>query len=78
MSSPRKRGSRIKSKLVDSRFRGNDKNHKEVEKMKFDNRVLTGLLFGVVLGLHYHSELVTYMPLLVIAALVMLLKFLHH
>lgn len=45
--------------------------------MKFDNRVLTGLLLGVVLGLHYHGALIMYMPLLVIASLVMLLKFLH-
>jgi hypothetical protein len=45
--------------------------------MHFDNRLLTGLLLGVVLGLHYHSALITYMPLMVIAGLVMVLKFLH-
>ena len=45
--------------------------------MKFDNIIISGILIGMVLGLHYHGALITYMPLLVIAGLVMLLKVLH-
>ena len=50
---------------------------KGVGSMKFDMRILTGLLIGMVLGLHYHEVLAMYLPLLVIAGLVMLLKVLH-
>ena len=46
--------------------------------MKFDTRIVTGILVGVVIGLHYGTALTIYMPLLVIAAMVMLLKILHH
>ena len=46
--------------------------------MKFDNRLMTGLLIGVVAGLHYHETLVTYLPLLIIAAVILLLKMVHH
>ena len=45
--------------------------------MKMDSRIITGLLLGLVTGLHYHESLVLYLPVLVIAALVMLLKLLH-
>ena len=50
---------------------------KEVGAMKFDIRIVTGIVLGMVLGLHYHEALLTYMPLLTIAGLVMLLKVLH-
>ena len=40
--------------------------------MKFDSRLVTGILIGMVVGLHYHAGLMVYMPLLVIAALVLL------
>ena len=46
--------------------------------MKFDNRLMTGLLIGVVFGLHYHAELVTYLPILIIGAVILLLKMVHH
>ena len=46
--------------------------------MKFDHKLLTGLLIGVVFGLHYHEALVTYLPLLIIAAVILLLKMVHH
>ena len=46
--------------------------------MKFDSRLVTGVLIGMIIGLHYHASLMVYMPLLVIAGLVLLLKTLHH
>jgi len=46
--------------------------------MKFDHRLLSGILIGVVFGLHYHEALVVYMPLLIIGALILLLKMVHH
>lgn len=45
--------------------------------MKFDSKLITGITIGMVLGLHYHGALMTYLPLLVIAGMVMLLKVLH-
>ena len=45
--------------------------------MKLDSRLLTGIIFGVILGLHYHGTLVTYLPLLMIAGMVLLLKTIH-
>lgn len=50
---------------------------KGVGGMKFDSKIITGIVVGMVLGLHYHGALITYMPLLVIAGLVMLLRVLH-
>jgi hypothetical protein len=49
----------------------------EVGNMKFDPKIITGIIIGMVLGLQYQETLVLYMPLLVIAGLVMLLKVLH-
>ena len=46
--------------------------------MKFDIRLVSGILIGMVIGLHYHASLVEYMPLLVIAGLVLLLKTVRH
>ena len=46
--------------------------------MKLDNRILTGLVLGVVVGLHYHATLVAYLPLLMIAGIILLLKTLHN
>jgi hypothetical protein len=42
--------------------------------MKMDFKLLTGIFVGLIAGLHYHTELVTYMPLLVIATLVLILR----
>ena len=50
----------------------------EVGHMKFDTRLITGMVLGGVIGLHYYDSLVTYMPLLVIVGIVMLLKILHN
>ena len=46
--------------------------------MKFDPRLMTGIIIGMVVGLQYHASLLEYMPLLVIAGLILLLKTLHH
>ncbi len=46
--------------------------------MKFDHRLVTGLLIGMVFGLHYGTILTSYLPLLVIASVVMLLRIVHH
>ena len=46
--------------------------------MKFDHRLLSGVLIGTVFGLHYHEALVAYLPLMIIAALILLLKMIHH
>ncbi len=45
--------------------------------MKLDHKVMTGILIGVVFGLHYHTVLAAYVPLLLIAAIIMLLKLVH-
>lgn len=45
--------------------------------MKFDIRIVTGIFIGVCLGLHYHGSLITYMPILTVATLILLLKTVH-
>lgn len=47
---------------------------KEVAVMKFDTRLIAGMLIGAVLGIHYHGSLVTYVPILTILAVVFVLK----
>ena len=42
--------------------------------MKFDTRLITGILLGAVLGLYYHETLALYLPVLTIAALISLLR----
>ena len=46
--------------------------------MKFDIRLVTGIFIGMVLGLHYHVTLIEYLPLLLVATLILLLKTVHH
>ena len=46
--------------------------------MKFDTRLVTGIFIGMVLGLHYHASLVIYLPLMIVATLILVLKALHH
>jgi len=46
--------------------------------MKMDTRLVTGILLGVVLGLHYHTTLVLYLPLLTVAALIVVLNTIRH
>jgi len=38
--------------------------------MKFDSRLVGGILVGLVLGLHYHMSLITYLPIFTVAALI--------
>ncbi len=38
--------------------------------MKFDTRLVGGMLVGLVLGLHYHPTLITYLPIFTVAALI--------
>ena len=45
--------------------------------MKIDVRLVTGIFIGVILGLHYHSVMISYMPLLMVPTLIMVLKVLH-
>lgn len=42
--------------------------------MKLDNKLVTGIFVGVVIGLHYHVSLIAYLPILMIVTLVLLLK----
>ena len=50
---------------------------KEVGAMRFDNRIVTGIFIGTVLGLHYHGALISYLPVLVIVTLIMALRIVH-
>ena len=45
--------------------------------MKIDTRLLTGIFVGTVIGLHYHVILIAYLPVLMVATLVLLLKTIH-
>lgn len=47
---------------------------REVIEMKFDIRLMTGILLGTVVGLNYHETLSLYLPVLTIGALIMLLR----
>ena len=46
--------------------------------MNLDDKLTTGILVGVILGLHYHTDLTMYLPVLVVATLIMLLKTLRY
>ncbi len=60
-------------------FRPNAKGEKlEVNVVKIDNKVLTGIFVGMVLGLQYHGVLATYLPVLMVGALILVLKLIHH
>ncbi len=43
---------------------------KGVKTMEFDHRLLGGILVGLVVGLNYHTMLITYLPIFTIAALI--------
>lgn len=45
--------------------------------MKMDVRLLTGIFIGMIVGLHYHSVMITYLPLLMVPTLILVLKTLH-
>ena len=42
--------------------------------MKFDTKLITGILIGTVFGLYYHEALAVYLPILTIGMLVLLLR----
>ncbi len=42
--------------------------------MAIDMRMVTGILVGAILGLHYHDALIVYLPILTVATLIFLLK----
>lgn len=44
--------------------------------MNFDHKLVGGIFLGLVLGLHYHASLVTYLPILMIITVIMLLRLL--
>ena len=46
--------------------------------MKFDNKLVTGIFIGMVLGLHYGSTLQVYLPVLMVVTLIMALKLIRH
>ena len=45
--------------------------------MNLDNRLLGGMFLGIVLGLHYHAALLSYLPILMIVTVIMVLRLLH-
>ena len=47
--------------------------------MKIDMRLITGVLVGVVLGLHMIDTLMVYLPLLTVVTFILVLKnIVHH
>ena len=46
--------------------------------MKLDNRLVTGIFVGMLLGLHYHGMLIAYLPILTVLTVILLLKIIHH
>ena len=46
--------------------------------MKFDMKLITGIFIGVVVGLHMVDTLAVYVPILTVAALVLILRTIHH
>jgi len=49
-----------------------------VNKMKFDNRLVTGIFIGMLLGLHYHVSLIAYLPVLVLLTVIFTFKMIRH
>ena len=42
--------------------------------MKIDSKMGTGILIGMVLGLHFHASLIGYLPLMLVIVAAFLLK----
>jgi hypothetical protein len=42
--------------------------------MNLDHKILGGMFIGIVLGLHYHAALVSFLPILMIFAVIMVLR----
>lgn len=49
----------------------------EVFTMKFDLKLITGIFVGMLLGLHYSSVLIPYIPLLMVPTVILVLKHIH-
>lgn len=49
-----------------------------VDFMKFDSRMFAGMIIGMLLGLHFYSDLVVFLPILMVIAIGMLLKEIRH
>jgi len=45
--------------------------------MKLDTKLLAGIAVGLVIGLHYHASLIAYLPLMMVATLILVLKVIH-
>ena len=46
--------------------------------MKFDNRLVTGIFIGMLLGLHYEGILIAYLPIITVLTAILALKLMHH
>ena len=46
--------------------------------MKFDSRLVFGVLIGMIVGLHFHAALITFLPILLVIALALVLKTIRH
>lgn len=42
-----------------------------------DPKLISGIFIGLMIGLHYHAALMSYLPILMIITVVMVLKLLH-
>ncbi len=45
--------------------------------MKFDMKLITGIFVGMLLGLHYSSVLIPYIPLIMVPTLILVLRSIH-
>lgn len=46
--------------------------------MNLDNRLVTGIFIGMILGLHYGGILMGYLPILTVITVILALKIIHH
>lgn len=45
--------------------------------MKLDIKLITGIFVGMLVGLHYHTVLIPYIPLLFVPTLILVLRSIH-
>ena len=50
---------------------------KEVATMKFDTNLILGVLVGLIVALHYHVALTTYLPIFMILTVLMVIRLIH-
>lgn len=48
-----------------------------VNKMSFDNSLITGMFLGLTIGLWYTASLTAYLPFFVIGAVILLIRYVH-